>query len=252
MSTVQDNIQPIKTTAEFDEACKAIERILAYPKKLIVEGELGLSRRRDLVNQVASVLTFCSEAGTFHEGHLGLLLYNFLEECIQQEPVGPEFDLDCAFLQQELYVDHVRQYHKPPLTLENAPQRPRPSTAVSAIIPTSQQKFGPPIGARREPSTRTGSSIGSGGGKRKHIPSEDEDGVVDDDRPAARPKGKSISKPNAKRARSQAGGLGVAPSTSITGPSSAGGSSQDQLAQAINYVAEAATFVEGLDKEAVA
>jgi hypothetical protein len=46
--------------------------------------------------------------------------------------------------------------------------------------------------------------------------------------------------------------LGVAPSTSITGPSSAGGSSQDQLAQAINYVAEAATFVEGLDKEAVA
>jgi hypothetical protein len=51
MSTVQDDIQPIKTTAEFDEACKAIERILAYPKKLIVEGELGLSRRRDLVNQ---------------------------------------------------------------------------------------------------------------------------------------------------------------------------------------------------------
>lgn len=196
----------------------------------------------------ASVLIFCSEAGTFNEQHLGILLYKFLEECIQQGTNSPDFDLNCDFLQQDIYLEHVLEYHKPPLTIENAPRRPHPSTPASTLIPTSREKFGPPIGGQREPSTRTGSSVGSGAGKRKHVPSEDEDsGGVVDARPGARPKGQPISKPDAKRARSQARGSGMVSSTSITRTSSTGRSSQKRLADAINFVAEAATFANGLD-----
>ncbi|TEB18057.1 hypothetical protein FA13DRAFT_1720441 [Coprinellus micaceus] len=254
MSTAQDDIPLLETTEDFDAACRSIKKTLAYPKKLAMEGQLGVSRQRTLLNEAAkvalkaSVLIFCSEAGTFNEQHLGILLYKFLEECIQQGTNSPDFDLNCDFLQQDIYLEHVLEYHKPLLTIENAPRRPQPSTPASTLIPTSREKFSPPIGGQREPSTRTGSSIGSGAGKRKHVPSEDEDsGGVVDARPGARPKGQPISKPDAKRARSQARGSGMVSSTGITRTSSTGRSSQKRLADAINFVAEAATFANGLD-----
>ncbi|TEB23533.1 hypothetical protein FA13DRAFT_1798013 [Coprinellus micaceus] len=246
MSNEAGPLQPAKDDYERD--CDWLEEVLAAPDHLRAPEQVDL--RATVVQTVARVLDYCLKTSTYDNDNLGSILYDFLQECIQQKPNRTGFDLDCQFLGRQLYIEHAEEYRKvnagpTPVAVpkHTASGKPAPSTNPGASVQVAVSRkpsakpsalkrqdapdpvntlvpglrVGPPIGARKETSTRTGSSVGSGT-KRKHAGTseeegdedeEDEDEEDEDEDVEERPRGgRSLKKPLQQpsgRARSQLG-----------------------------------------------
>ncbi|TEB21139.1 hypothetical protein FA13DRAFT_1800251 [Coprinellus micaceus] len=259
MSNEAGPLQPAKDDYERD--CDWLEEVLAAPDHLRAPEQVDLratvrpdSGERSNVNFEA----IWAQALTTTI-NLGSILYDFLQECIQQKPNRTGFDLDCQFLGRQLYIEHAEEYRKvnagpTPVAVpkHTASGKPAPSTNPGASVQVAVSRkpsakpsalkrqdapdpvntlvpglrVGPPIGARKETSTRTGSSVGSGT-KRKHAGTseeegdedkEDEDEEDEDEDVEERPRGgRSLKKP-----LQQPSGLGLGRQRSAPNPTGGG------------------------------
>ncbi|TEB21103.1 hypothetical protein FA13DRAFT_1800335 [Coprinellus micaceus] len=209
MSNEAGPLQPAKDDYERD--CDWLEEVLAAPDHLRAPEQVDL--RATVVQTVARVLDYCLKTSTYDDNNLGSILYDFLQECIQQKPNRTGFDLDCQFLGRQLYIEHAEEYRKvnagpTPVAVpkHTASGKPAPSMNPGASVQVAVSRkpsakpsalkrqdapdpvntlvpglrVGPPIGARKETSTRTGSSVGSGT-KRKHAGTSEEEGDEDEE-----------------------------------------------------------------------